>query len=30
MLNVAAFDEAGYGDKMPDVLTIYFDGNWYG
>lgn len=30
MLNVAAFEEAGYGDKMPDVLTIYFDGNWYG
>ena len=30
MLNIEAFNEAGYGEQMPDTLMMYFDGNWYG
>lgn len=30
MLNIEAFNEAGYGEQMPDTLMMYFDGNWFG
>lgn len=29
MLNIEAFNEAGYGEQMPEVLMMYFDGNWF-